>query len=133
MSRYITIDGRSYYSPCTDCKERSCYSCVLSKYREDIQAEHDKRTHAEWRIEKELEPRIRAEGRAYDIHVLTDTGEEQYESFSDLINELIDFVEEPDNERYMEWEDPYGNLEEMILFLIKHKDDAKHYHVTSNW
>ena len=133
MSQYITIDGHSYYNPCADCKENSCYSCLFSKYKEDLRTEHDKRTRAEWLVDQELEPRIKAEKASYDRWISTDTGEREYESFLSLVCKLIDFVEDPGNQNYMEWEDPYGNLEEMILFLIKHKDDARHYHVTSNW
>ena len=103
------------------------------KYQEDLNSERDKRTHAEWRIEKELEPRIKAEKDSYDRWVSTDTGERACESFSSLIDELIDFVEDPDNKKYMEWEAPYGEFEEMLLFLIKNRDDAKYYRVTSNW
>jgi hypothetical protein len=131
MSKYVTIDGRSYYNPCATCKENSCYSCVLNKYKEDLKTEHDKRTNAEWRIEQELEPRIEAEKDSYDRWVSTDTGERACESFSSLIDELIDFVENPDNKKYMEWEDPYGEFEEMLLFLIKNRDDAKYYRITS--
>lgn len=129
MSRYITIDGHSYYSPCADCKENNCYSCVLSKYKEDLQAERDKRTHAEWRIETELEPRIKSEKDSYDRWVSTDTGERACESFSNLIDELIDFVENPDNKKYMEWEDMSGNLEQKILYLVKNRVDDDIYYI----
>lgn len=131
MSKYVTIDGRYYYSPCEDCKENSCYSCVVSKYQKDLQSERDKRMSAEWRIEKELEPRIKAEKTSYDRWVLTDTGEKACESFSGLIDELIDFVEE--NEKYMEWEEPNGDLEHMILYLIKNKDKDKDLFISNNF
>jgi hypothetical protein len=130
MSRYTTIDGRSYYNPCATCKESSCYSCVLSKYKEDLQAERDKRTHAEFRVENELEPRIKAEERAYDRWVSTDTGAEACECFSDLINELINFVEDTDNSKHMEWEDASGDLEQKILYLIKNRVDDDTYYIT---
>ena len=32
MSKYVTIDGRNYYSPCSECKDRYCSSCVIHKY-----------------------------------------------------------------------------------------------------
>ena len=131
MSKYTIIDGRSYYSPCADCKEGSCYSCVLSKYEEDLQAEHDKRTHAEWRIEQELEPRIKSEKDSYDRWVSTDTGERACESFSSLIDELIDFIEDPDNRKYMEWEDVSGNLEQKILYLVKNRVDDDIYYIAA--
>lgn len=119
----VYIDGRYYYSPCSKCKENSCYSCVLRKYQEDLESEREKRTSAEWRIEQELEPRIKAEEQAYDRWVSTDTGAEACECFSSLIDELIDFVKNPDNEKYMEWEDANGDIEQKILYLIKNQVD----------
>ena len=88
----VYIDGRYYYSPCEKCRENSCYSCTLRKYQEDLQSEREKRTSAEWRIERELEPRIKAEERAYDFWVSEDTGAEACECFSSLIDEMIDYV-----------------------------------------
>lgn len=131
MSKYITINGRSYYSPCSECKDGYCSSCVIHKYQEDLNAEIDRRTSAEWRIERELEPRIKAEERAYDFWLTEDTGAEACECFSSLVDEMIDFVE--DNEKYMEWDSRSGDLEEMILYLIHHKDDVKHLFIQDNW
>lgn len=122
MSKYITIDGRSYYSPCSECKDGYCSSCIIHKYQEDLNAERDRRTSAEWRIERELEPRIKAEERAYDFWLAEDTGAVACESFSQLIGEMIDFVE--DNDKYMEWDSPCGDLEEMILYLIRNRNNG---------
>ena len=127
MGRYIDIDGRSYYSPCSDCKDRWCYSCILNKYKEDLESERDKRSSAEWRIERELEPRIKAEKASYDRWVSQDTGAEACYCFSSLLDELIDFVENPDNEKYMDWEDAAGDLEQKILYLIKNRVDDDLY------
>lgn len=127
----VYIDGRYYYSPCEKCRENSCYSCTLRKYQEDLQSERDRRTSAEWRIDRELEPRIKAEEQAYDRWVSTDTGAEAGECFSSLIDELIDFVE--DNSRYMEWDNCSGDLEQMILYLIRNKDDVKHLYIQDSW
>ena len=126
----VYIDGRYYYSPCEKCKENSCYSCTLRKYQEDLEKEKDKRASAEWRIERELEPRIKAERDSYDRFVSTDTGERACESFSSLIDELIDFIEDPYNEKYMDWEDTNGNLEQKILYLIKNRVDDDLYCIT---
>ena len=123
----VYIDGKYYYSPCEKCRENSFYSCTLRKYQEDLEKERDKRTSAEWRIERELEPRIKAEEHAYDRWVSTDTGAEACECFSSLIDELIEFVE--DNEKYMEWDRGSGNLEEMILHLIRNKDGIEQGHL----
>lgn len=122
----VYIDGRYYYSPCEKCKENSCYSCTLTKYKEDLESERDKRIHAEWRIKNELDPRIKAERDSYDRWVSQDTGAEACDSFSSLIDEMIDFVEDPDIKKYMDWEDANGDLEEMILYLIRNKDDVEH-------
>lgn len=123
----VYINGRYYYSPCEKCKENSCYSCTVTKYKEDLQSEKDRRSSAEWRIERELEPRIKAEEQAYDRWVLTDTGAEACYCFSSLIDELVEFVE--DNDKYMEWDKGSGNLEEMILHLIRNKDGIEQGHL----
>ena len=125
----VYIDGRYYYSPCEKCKENSCYSCTLTKYKEELEAERDRRSSAEWRIEQELKPRIQAEKDSYDRWVSQDTGAEACDCFSSLLDELIDFVEDPDNKKYMEWEDAYGDLEQKILYLIKNRVDDDLYYV----
>ena len=123
----VYIDGRYYYSPCSKCKENSCYSCTLSKYKEDLQKEISRRTSAEFRISNELEPRIKMENQAYDNWVTYNTGERECECFSQLIEELIDFVE--DNKKYMEWDDPHGDLEQKILFLIRNRVDDNLFYI----
>jgi len=127
MSKYITINGRSYYSPCSECKDGYCSSCVIHKYQEDLNSERDRRTSAEWRIERELEPRIKAEERGYDLWLAEDTGAEACDCFSELVDNMIDFVE--DNDKYMDWDSRSGDLEEMILYLIHHKDNIEHFHI----
>ena len=117
MSKYITIDGRSYYSPCGECKDGYCSSCVICKYQEDLNAERDRRTSAEWRIERELEPRIKAEERSYDLWLAEDTGAVACECFCDKIDELVDMVK--DDEAYFDWDYNDGELYEKILYLIK--------------
>ena len=126
----VYIDGRYYYSPCEKCKEDGCYSCALKKYKEDLESERDRRSHAEYRIEQELEPRIKAERDSYDRWVSTDTGAEACECFSSLLDELIDFVKNPDNEKYMDWEDADGDFEQKILYLIKNRVDDDLYCIT---
>lgn len=123
----VYIDGRYYYSPCEKRRENSCYSCTLRKYQEDLEKERDKRTSAEWRIERELEPRIKAEEQAYDRWVSTDTGAEACDCFSSLVDELIELVE--DNDKHMEWGRHSGDLEEMILCLIRNKDGIEQGHL----
>lgn len=117
MSKYIEIGGRYYYSPCSACVENSCYFCVLNKYKEDLKLETERRNSAEYRIETELEPRIKAEKYSYDMWVSQDTGAELCYCFSSKIDALIDFVK--DNEAYMDWGDENGDLEQKILYMIK--------------
>ena len=112
----VYIDGRYYYSPCEKCKENSCYSCTLRKYQEDLQSERDRRTSAEWRIERELEPRIKAEEQAYDRWVSTDTGAEVCDAFCYQVDELVSMVE--DDEVCFEWDNKNGDLYEKVLYLI---------------
>ena len=123
----VYIDGKYYYSPCEKCKEDRCYSCILMKYRAELVSDRDKRRSAEFRIEHELEPRIKSERDRYDHWVSTNTGEAECDCFSSLVDDLIDFVENPDNEKYMEWEDANGNLEQKILYLIKNRVDDDLY------
>ena len=94
MSKYVTVDGHSYYSPCGECRDGYCSSCLLQKYREDFEKERDKRSSAEFRIENELEPRIKAEERAYDRWVTTDRYLEWEDALDYRINEVIDMFDE---------------------------------------
>ena len=117
MSTYVTIDGRSYYFLCSKCKDKSCYSCVIQKYQEDLKSEKDKRISSEWRIEHELEPRIKAEKSSYDFWQKEDTGIREYKDFCNQLDEMVSMVE--DNEIYFEWDDKDGDLYEKVLDLIK--------------
>ena len=94
MSSYVSIDGRDYWSPCSQCKDGYCYSCLLKKYKEDFEGEKDKRISAEFRIENELKPRIKAEERAYDFYVTTDRSAEWCDAFDCRVNELIDMFDD---------------------------------------
>lgn len=91
---YVTVDGRDYWSPCSGCKDGYCSSCLLRKYREDYERERDKRNSAEFRIENELVPRIKAEERAYDNYVSTDRSFEWFDAFDYHVNELVDMFDE---------------------------------------
>ena len=91
---YVTIDGRDYWSPCSDCKDGYCSSCLLRKYREDFEREKDRRSSAEFRIENELEPRIKQERRSYDFYVTTDRSAEWCDAFDCRVNELIDMFDD---------------------------------------
>jgi hypothetical protein len=91
---YVTVDGYDYWSPCSDCKDGYCSSCLLRKYREDLERERDKRSSAEFRIENELVPRIKAEERAYDFYVSTDRSAEWCDAFDYHVNELVDMFDD---------------------------------------
>jgi hypothetical protein len=90
----VRIDGRYYYSPCDDCRTEYCYSCLLSKYKQDLNNEIDRRMYAEARIENELIPRIKDEERSYDRWVLTDRSLEWCDTFDFRVNELVEMFEE---------------------------------------
>lgn len=91
---YVTIDGYDYWSPCGKCKDGYCRSCLLRKFREDLEREKDKRISAEFRIENELEPRIKEEKRAYDFYITTDRSAEWCDVFDCRVNELVDMFDD---------------------------------------
>lgn len=91
---YVTVDGKSYWVPCTDCKDNYCSSCLFRKYEEDLVIEQDKRIAAEFRIENELEPRIKQERRSYDYYVTTDRSAEWCDAFDYRVNELVDMFDD---------------------------------------
>lgn len=91
---YVTLGGNSYWSPCGECRDGYCSSCLLSKYREDLEREKETRVSAELRIENELEPRIKAEEQSYDRYVTTDRGAEWCDAFDYRANELVNMFED---------------------------------------
>lgn len=70
-----------------------------------------------FRIEREFEPRIKAEERSYDLYVLTDHAAEASDSFADKVDELVDMVS--DTPDYFCWDDESGDYIEKILYIIK--------------
>lgn len=62
----------------------------IRELNEVLQKEQDARRHYEFRIETELEPRIKQEKATYDNWVSTDTVAEGSECFKDIIDDLID-------------------------------------------
>ena len=81
----------------------------------------------DFRIRTELEPRIKQEERCYDLWVSQQTGAEECEHFSGLVEDMIDFVKEHDG--CFDWGDPDGDLESMILFLICNREDANIFYI----
>lgn len=99
------------------------YIDECNKLREQLREVEDRNRSLNWRIDRELEPRLKAERDAYDRWVTEDTGAEACECFSSLLDDLIEFVEDEDNKKYLEWESADGDLESKILYLIKNKED----------
>lgn len=87
------------------------------KLSEELHLVEQEKEHLSFRIETELEPRIKQEKRAYDAYVSTDHAAEAAESFCGKVDELIKMVQ--DNDNYFEWDYSDGDLYERVLFLIK--------------
>lgn len=90
---------------------------TIQELNKELQKEQDTRRHYEFRIETELEPRIKQEKVAYDAWVTTDRAAEVSECFGDKVDGLIEMVE--DNPDYFVWDSSDGDIYEMILFLIR--------------
>ena len=74
-------------------------------------------TH-EWRIEHELEPRIKAEKTSYGFWLKEDTGARECEEFCNKLDELVDLVKDT-NEVIFDWDYKDGDLYDKVLYLIK--------------
>ena len=95
---------------------------------QELKKATEDRDHAEFRIRTELEPRIKQEKRNYDFWIAQQTGAEQCNHFEYLVDELCDFVDSEYPECF-EWENPEGDLYDMILFLVKNKKDINIYKI----
>lgn len=76
-----------------------------------------------FRIQHELEPRIQAEKRSYDAWASYDPSPEGIEHWQSLLDEMISMVE--DNPAWFDWEEGTGEMDEKILYVIKHPDTCK--------
>lgn len=95
----------------------------IQELQEDNRKLSDNNQSLSFRIERELEPRIKAEERSYDNYVLTDHAAEASECFADKVDELIDMVKEtPD---YFVWEDEDGDYVCKILCIIKQELESR--------
>lgn len=103
-------------------------SLQVSKLNQELKKTTEDRDNAEFRIRTELEPRIKQEQRVYDFWAKQQTGEEQYDYFCSTINKLCDYVNEQ-NEGFFDWDWGKGDLYEMILFLIKNREDIDKYEI----
>lgn len=110
----------------------------LNKYKQkyaDLEKQLDQaqneNTHLQFRIDTELEPRIKAEHDSYDRWVTTDRGAEACECFEYKLDDLIGFVDE--NLEMFDWEDRFGDLSQKILYLIKHRDEDELNHIEGKY
>lgn len=104
-------------------------SSQVHKLNRELKKTAKDRDHAEFRIRTELEPRIKQEQKSYDFWIKQQTGEEQCDYFCSTIDELCDYVDEQ-NEGFFDWDWYKGNLYEMILFLIKKREDIDKYEIS---
>lgn len=124
MGRIIEVD-EGYIEDLKWKLEQSRIRCA--NLEAQLDKSRDENASLDFRIRTELEPRLRQEEHSYDLYVSQATGERECEHFSDLVEDMIDFVE--DNEKCFDWGDPDGNLESMILFLICNRDDADIFYI----
>lgn len=103
-------------------------SSQVSKLNQELKKTAEDRDHAEFRIRTELEPRIRREERSYDAWVSQQTGEAECLHFEKLVDKVCDFVDSEYGECF-EWEESDGDLYQMILFLVKNREDIDIYKI----
>ena len=87
----------------------------------------DKSSHLQFRVDNELEPRIKQERASYDRWVSEDTGARACECFESKLEDLIDFVDE--NRKMFDWDDSRGDLYCKILYLINNREDDEIYYI----
>ena len=102
---------------------------TISSLKQENHKLQEIKDHAEFRIRTELEPRIKQERTTYDFWVKQQTGEEQCDYFCSTIDKLCDYVDEQ-NKGFFDWDWDKGDLYEMILFLIKNREDADKYRIS---
>lgn len=107
-------------------------SSQVFKLNQELKKTTEDRDNAEFRIRTELEPRIQQERTTYDFWVKQQTGEEQCDYFCSTIDKLCDYVDEQ-NEAFFDWDWDKGDLYEMILFLIKNREDIDKYKISEEW
>lgn len=101
---------------------------TISSLEQENRKLQENRDHAEFRIRTELEPRIRQEQRSYDAWVSQQTGEAECRHFEKLVDKVCDFVDSEYGECF-EWEESDGDLYQMILFLVKNREDIDIYKI----
>lgn len=106
----------------------------LSKYKQkyaDLEKQlaqaQDKNYHLQFRVDNELEPRIKAEHASYDRWVSEDSSCRAAECFESKLDDLIKFVDE--NKEMFDWDDRQGDLTCKILYLIKNREDDRYHYI----
>lgn len=105
---------------------------TISFLKQENRKLQEDRDNAEFRIRTELEPRIKQERTTYDFWAKQQTGEEQCDYFCSTIDKLCDYVDEQ-NEGFFDWDRGEGDLYEMILFLIKNREDIDKYKISEEY
>lgn len=103
------------------------YKSKIAKLEKQLNSEIDKTNHLQFRVDTELEPRIKAEHASYDRWVTEDPGCRACECFESKLDDIIDFVDE--NKEMFDWEDNCGDLYCKILYLIKNRADDDIYYI----
>lgn len=119
MGRIIEVD-EDYIAELKWKLEQSRIRCA--NLEAELDKAKDENSSLDFRIRTELEPRLKQEAHSYDLWVSQQTGAEECEHFSSLVEDMIDFVKEHDG--CFDWGDPNGDLEGMILYLIYRREDA---------
>ena len=105
----------------------SQYKQKCADLEKQLDQAQDKNYHLQFRIDNELEPRIKAERASYDAWVTEDPGCRCADCFESKIDDLIKFVK--DNKEMLDWEDNQGDLVCKILYLIKNREDDKYLYI----
>ena len=101
---------------------------TISSLKQENRKLQEDKDNAEFRIRTELEPRIKQEERSYDSWATQQTGEAECHHFEKLVDEICDFADSEYAECF-EWEEDDGDLYQMILFLVKNREDIDIYKI----
>lgn len=103
------------------------YKQKCADLEKQLDQAQDENNHLKFRVDNELEPRIKAEHDSYDRWVTEDPGCRACECFESKLDDLIAFVDE--NKEMFDWEDNCGDLSCKILYLIKNREDDENYYI----
>lgn len=93
----------------------------LEREKQELKEQLDKlrldKEGLEFKIEQELEPRLKQEAACYDAYVSYDKAAEACENFVYKVDELVEMVKE--NPEHYAFENRDGDTVEKILWVIK--------------